>query len=159
MSHSLRNRSIFCALAVITACPPWLSAEPQYATLTPIHHLVVIFQENVSFDHYFATYPYAANPPGEPVFQFRSDIPVPAVNGLSQELLSDNPNSAPPFRLDRSQSYTCDQDHGYTAEQKAFDYGFMDRFVEETGSGTATWDQALPFHRMTSELAPIRPTA
>ncbi len=25
---------------------------------TPIQHLVVIFQENVSFDHYFGTYPY-----------------------------------------------------------------------------------------------------
>ena len=36
------------------------------ATTTPIEHLVVIFQENVSFDHYFATYPNAANPAGEP---------------------------------------------------------------------------------------------
>mgnify|MGYP001597532504 CR=1 FL=1 len=26
-------------------------------TATPIRHLVVIFQENVSFDHYFGTYP------------------------------------------------------------------------------------------------------
>ena len=31
-------------------------------TATPIKHLVVIFQENVSFDHYFATYPHATNP-------------------------------------------------------------------------------------------------
>ncbi len=35
-------------------------------TATPIKHLVVIYDENVSFDHYFATYPKAANPPGEP---------------------------------------------------------------------------------------------
>ncbi len=34
-------------------------------TTTPIQHLVVIFQENVSYDHYFATYPVAANPAGE----------------------------------------------------------------------------------------------
>ncbi|MGN6628618.1 MAG: alkaline phosphatase family protein, partial [Candidatus Nitrosocosmicus sp.] len=34
-------------------------SNPQ--TKTPIKHLVVIFQENVSFDHYFGTYPYAAN--------------------------------------------------------------------------------------------------
>ena len=33
---------------------------------TPIKHLVVIFQENVSFDHYFGTYPVALNPHGEP---------------------------------------------------------------------------------------------
>ena len=29
-------------------------------TATPIKHVVVIFQENVSFDHYFGTYPHAA---------------------------------------------------------------------------------------------------
>ena len=33
---------------------------------TPIKHLVVIFQENHSFDGYFATYPVAANPPDQP---------------------------------------------------------------------------------------------
>ena len=32
-------------------------------TSTPITHLVIIFQENVSFDHYFGTYPNALNPP------------------------------------------------------------------------------------------------
>jgi len=26
-------------------------------TATPIKHLVVIFDENISFDHYFGTYP------------------------------------------------------------------------------------------------------
>src|SRR5271168_4680673 len=31
------------------------------ATSTPIKHLVVIFQENESFDHYFGTYPNAEN--------------------------------------------------------------------------------------------------
>ena len=34
------------------------------ATASPIKHLVVIFQENVSFDHYFATYPTAADTDG-----------------------------------------------------------------------------------------------
>ena len=33
-------------------------------TATPIKHLVVIFDENESFDHYFGTYPYAANTDG-----------------------------------------------------------------------------------------------
>ena len=35
------------------------------STTTPIKHVVIIFQENVSFDHYFATYPVATNPAGE----------------------------------------------------------------------------------------------
>ena len=39
----------------------------EVSTTTPIKHLVVIFQENVSFDHYFATYPQAANTDGTTV--------------------------------------------------------------------------------------------
>src|SRR5215470_18307987 len=100
---------------------------------TPIKHLVVIFQENVSFDHYFATYPIAANPPGGP--QFVADDDTPSVNGLSDALLTANPNSVQPFRLDRSQAATCDQDHDYTHEQRAFDFGLMDKFPETVGVG------------------------
>lgn len=52
------------------------------AVATPIKHVVVIFQENVSFDHYFATYPYALNSEGgEPVFV--SSRRTPNVNGLN----------------------------------------------------------------------------
>ena len=32
---------------------------------TPIKHVVVLFNENVSFDHYFGTYPNAANTDGK----------------------------------------------------------------------------------------------
>jgi len=101
-----------------------------FETATPIKHIVVIFQENVSFDHYFATYPVAANPSGEPAFQARAGTPT--VNGLGDFLLNHNPNSANPARLDRSQPLTCDQDHAYGAEQKAFDGGLMDKFVQFT---------------------------
>ena len=31
-------------------------------TATPIKHIVIIFGENRSFDHYFGTYPNALNP-------------------------------------------------------------------------------------------------
>jgi len=64
---------------------------------TPIKHVVVIFQENVSFDHYFGTYPRAANPGGEPRFTATTD--TPSVNGLDNSLLTNNPNAAKPFRL------------------------------------------------------------
>ena len=101
-------------------------------TTTPITHLVVIFQENVSFDHYFATYPDAANPAGEPTFTPKPD--TPSVNGLNDSLLApNNPNSVQPFRFDRSQYETNSQDHGYTHEQQAYDHGLMDMFVEKTG--------------------------
>ena len=67
-----------------------LASASARAETTPIRHLVVIFQENVSFDHYFATYPNAANPPGEPRFVPRSGTPT--VSGLSAGLLTRNPN-------------------------------------------------------------------
>src|SRR5689334_12393601 len=62
------------------AAPPAHSTSPSRTT-TPIKHLVVIFDENVSFDHYFATYPNATNPSGEPAFRAASD--TPSVNGLN----------------------------------------------------------------------------
>src|SRR5487761_1616139 len=102
------------------------------ATATPIKHLVVIFNENVSFDHYFATYPKAANTDGQ---RFVAQPGTPTVNGLSAELLTNNPNLSNPQRLDPAQAVTCDQDHGYTAEQAAFDHGLMDAFVQHTGHG------------------------
>ncbi len=107
------------------------------ATTTPIKHLVVIYQENVSFDHYFATYPSASNPAGEP--RFTAAAGTPTVNGLNSALLApNNPNSAQPFRLGRDQAQTCDQDHTYTDEQKAFNSGLMDQFVETVGRGAGT---------------------
>lgn len=109
-------------------------------TATPIQHLVIVFQENVSFDHYFGTYPNATNPPGEP--QFHAKPGTPTVNGLTPALLTHNPNLNPangsgaanPFRLDRSQAVTADQDHDYAAEQQAFDFGAMDLFPLRVGT-------------------------
>jgi phospholipase C len=120
-------------------------------TATPIQHLVVIFQENVSFDHYFATYPIALNPSGEPRFKASADTPT--VNGLGTlvagqpdgVLLTHNPNAnnpangsnaINPFRLDRSQASTCDQDHNYGDEQAAFDQDLMDMFPASVGTGS-----------------------
>ena len=118
------------------------------ATKTPIKHVVVIFGENVSFDHYFGTYPKAANlGGGEPTFTAADGTPT--VNGLTDALLSDqNPNvtnadnaaagdPTPPFRLTRAQAYTASQNHGYTAEQQAYDDGKMDLFPKYTGAATA----------------------
>jgi phospholipase C len=119
-------------------------ADHSSATATPIQHLVVIFQENVSFDHYFGTYPVATNPDGEPTF--KAEPSTPTVNGLNNPLLTVNPNLNPangaaasnPFRLDRSQAVTTDQDHDYSAEQRAFDAGLMDLFPLDAGSGART---------------------
>lgn len=114
-------------------------------TATPIEHLVVIYQENVSFDHYFATYPKATNPAGEPAFHAKAG--TPGVNNLANaNLLTNNPNdtnplngagAADPFRLDRTQAATADQIHSYTPEQEAEDNGAADLFPKYTGKGTS----------------------
>jgi phospholipase C len=102
-------------------------------TKTPIKHVVVIFFENESFDHYFGTYPSATNSDNEPRFVARDD--TPAVNNLlSNNLLTNNPNLRPPYRMDRSEAFSCDMDHDYTDEQKAVNGGLMDKFVQSTAS-------------------------
>jgi phospholipase C len=53
-------------LAVMLTSSVVASPENDSRTATPIQHVVVIFQENVSHDHYFATYPVAATPAGAP---------------------------------------------------------------------------------------------
>jgi phospholipase C len=148
------RRTMALLLALTTALGP--TAAPAFAasaakqtrkapaTATPIQHLVVIFQENVSFDHYFGTYPVATNPAGEPPFHAAPNTPT--VNGLTNALLTFNPNLNPangaaaanPFRLDHTQAVTTDQDHSYTAEQQAFDAGLMDLFPVDTGFAANT---------------------
>jgi phospholipase C len=89
---------------------------------------VVIFDENISFDHYFGTYPNAANPPGKP--PFFAEPGTPAVNNLTNTLLQHNPDAAAPFRLDRSEAVTCDNDNHYKDEQEAYDGGLLNEFSE-----------------------------
>jgi phospholipase C len=121
---------------------PATAGENHDGTATPIKHVVVIFQENVSFDHYFATYPKAVNTPGETqqgtgtkaatftaARNTPKDINTLATAGL---LAPNNPNSVQPARLSPMQAVTCDQDHGYAAEQKAYNGGAMDKFVQFT---------------------------
>ncbi|WP_076260135.1 phospholipase C [Intrasporangium flavum] len=116
------------------------------STSTPIKHVVVIFGENISFDHYFATYPHAANRSGEtlqgtttpaPAFHAAPNTPRRIATLAHDGLLAPgNPNAAQPTRLSPGQAVTCDQDHTYTNEQKAFDAGAMDRFVEYVSKDT-----------------------
>jgi phospholipase C len=124
--------SVVSATAAVTTVATTSTTNPP--TATPIKHLVVIYQENVAFDHYFATYPKAANPDGEP--RFLSSPNTPSINGLTTAgLLTNNTNLANPFRLDRSQATLislCNPDHDYTALQKSFNGGLMDKFVENS---------------------------
>jgi phospholipase C len=134
MHDFFRKALAMVAAAGLTLLPARSAFADNAPTATPIKHLVVLFQENVSFDHYFGAYPNATNPAGEPAFHARPGTPT--VNGYTDTLLTNNPNLNPangagatnPFRLDPSQAVTKDQSHGYTTEQEAFDAGAMDLF-------------------------------
>ncbi len=149
--HFRRLAAVLTATALLVAAPGsvWAGSNDRdnqnrngrnsdgaaaYATTTPIKHAVVIFQENISFDHYFGTYPYATNPTTETPFQAKENTPT-VNNLLGGGLLTENPNSTQPFRMDPTMSVTCDQNHSYGPEQTADDHGLMDRFPESTGSG------------------------
>src|SRR6202167_5360497 len=169
-THWFLTAPVAVSLAIMGHSTP---ASAQVPT-APIQHVVVIFGENESFDHYFGVYPKALNPPGEPRFIAKQG--TPAVNGYTDGLLFNNPNAlntlngdgaTNPFRLDRSQAATADQDHDYTPEQEAFHNGLMDLFPKFTGTPgpppnrqttnglvmgyydgntvTAYWDYAQPY--------------
>jgi len=137
-------------------------------TATPVKHLVVIFQENISYDHYFGTYPNAQNNPGETPFKAKKNTPInnnlltplDVNNGFQPlvgvNLLTSNPNSnanapvAPnnqrhngadasnPFRLSPSQAETADQGHNDMPEQAAYNNGNMDGFPAWVGTAGGT---------------------
>jgi phospholipase C len=121
-------------------------------TATPIKHLVVIFQENVSFDHYFGTYPMAQNNSGETPFHASSHTPK-SINTLLTpldvnnhfvplvgfDLINKNPNgplgsgaiingadASNPFRLGPSQALTSDRNvelrAAFCAERQCLDH-------------------------------------
>ena len=75
----------FLAGVVLSQAAAQSASGTSKPTATPVKHLVVIFDENVSFDHYFATYPNALNPPHETPFKALAG--TPRVNGLTPQLL------------------------------------------------------------------------
>ena len=72
-----------------------------FPTTTPIKHVVVIFQENVSFDHYFGTYPHAKPNDNGTRFFLGPKEDTPRVNNLvTSGLLEHKYNATNPFRID-----------------------------------------------------------
>jgi phospholipase C len=125
------------ALTVLGSNAPGWAAAPAAAqgghssTATPIKHVVVLFDENISFDHYFATYPKAANTDGTK-FTASKNTPKDIDTLAHAGLLKKNPNQYAPKRLSPSQAMTCDQNHSYGPEQYAYDGGKADQFVQNT---------------------------
>jgi phospholipase C len=151
-------------IAVLTAAVTFSSTAAEYKrhfhTATPIKHVVVIFGENISFDHYFGTYPHAENNPGETPFHASPWTPG-SINTLltpldvtkhfepllNVDLLNHNPNSPQgigaainganatnPYRLGPPEAATSDQNHADTPEQNAYNNGLVDGFPAFVGN-------------------------
>jgi phospholipase C len=175
-SRTIISGCLAAAFAAVTGqavADDWRGPQPGF-TATPIKHLVVIFQENISYDHYFGTYPNAMNLHGEtpfhafPITPPNNNLVTPLdvdhdfrpIAGL--HLLTNNPNSnanapaAPnntrhngtdasnPFRLSPSQATTADQGHNDMPEQAAYNNGNMDGFPAWTGSAGSAAVGPLP---------------
>lgn len=93
---------------------PAPAQQPARRTQSPIQHVVVIFQENVSFDRYFGTYPGAAGfPGGDP-----RGVPPQADGRL-------------PYKATAGEA-AHDVPHDYQTMIREFDQGKMDRFSSES---------------------------
>src|SRR2546428_7322239 len=120
----MRAKSVAFALALIAVGlgPTPMTAERHHrSTRTPVKHLIVLFDENRPFDHYFGTYPHAENRTGET--PFRACRHTPRVNGFTRDLLENNPNLHNPIRLGPTQAVQCSQIHNYDREQRAGEQG------------------------------------
>jgi phospholipase C len=136
--------------------PGHVDPAATYATTTKVKHLVVVFGENISFDHYFGTYPNAASASTVGGAPFHAASGTPSANNLvtpmdptqgftsiDAGLLTSNPTAANaangagavnPFLLTYSQAATRDQGHNYFPEQLADNSGGMDLFPLWTGA-------------------------
>jgi len=122
--------------------------DPPAGSLADIEHIVILMQENRSFDHYFGTMPGVRGfadpaairlPDGHPVFY----QPRPAQAG---------PGYLTPFHYDTrttSAQATPGTDHSWPTQHEAWNNGAMDQWVAAKGPYTMGYfTQAdIPFHR------------
>jgi phospholipase C len=110
-----------CGGIVSTPAPPGGSLG--CAKLTDIEHVVIIIQENRSFDHYFGIYP-GVRGFSDQSLAFQQPYPGNTTNPPIGKLL--------PFHLDTTKTdaaCTHDIDHGWVTQHLSWDGGAMDGFV------------------------------
>lgn len=142
---STRNKFIrillLLVLAVLSMPAPEVSAvaQVQAETTTPIKHLIVVMQQNHTFDNYFGTYPGANGVPPD------TCMPVSLSDPDSTDCIA-------PFRID---DYPLeDLNHSDTTFQYQYQDGKMNGFVEALNrlnqDGTLAMgyydDQAIPYY-------------
>ena len=124
MSRSLRRVLAFAvgAFTVMAAGPVFTmvqaTAESDNGTHSPIKHTIILYQENISFDHYFGTYGHGSN-----------GIPAGSTLTHTNGTQTWGPY-APTQLLGTTQSRTCDVDHSYTDMIRMVNGGAMDQYLQ-----------------------------
>src|ERR1700680_1046321 len=84
---------------------------------SPIQHTIILYQENISFDHYFGTYGHGSHG-------------IPAGATLTHTSGGQSWGPYAPTQLNALQSRTCDVDHNYSNMIRMANHGAMDMFLQ-----------------------------
>jgi phospholipase C len=131
--------AVLVAAVLLSAGAPAAAAPPDPATSTPIKHVVMLMQDNHSFDNYFGTYPGADGIP----------------SGACQPVRLGGAGASPcvqPFHLGSSPAE--DLSHGLGVQRRQYNDGAMNGFVAafrrlgQDGSSTMGYydGQDIPYY-------------
>src|SRR5207244_2170360 len=118
-SMALRSR-VICVVAAVATTTPFLvlgpAALPSHAAARPIKHILVLMQENRSFDSYFGKLHVQGQPAATPE-------PLDAKNP--------NPSGGSPIHAYHKHRYceVADLDHSWNGAHHEYDHGRMDGFT------------------------------
>jgi phospholipase C len=120
-----------------------IPASRRFGSIEDVEHVVILIQENRSFDHYFGTM--------RGVRGFGDPHPVTLPSGKSVWHQSDGTRDILPFRPDLDDlglAFIQDLDHGWDGGHAAFNGGNYDRWVPTKTSTTMAHLQRsdMPFH-------------
>jgi phospholipase C len=127
--------------AMVLATATSAGAESPDKTRSAIKHTIVLYQENISFDHYFGTYGHGS-----------SGIPGGSTLFHTNATQTYGPYS--PTQLGSSQFRTCDVDHNYSDMIRMVNHGAMDQFLQFGNNKTVGPSSTCPTFEAASAGAP-----
>jgi len=111
-----------------------------YPILDKVNHVVVIVQENRSFDHYFGTYPDPTGQTSTPGVGFPGYPPGPCIPDSLKDPSGPCVNPSLPTPVDRDE--VPDLGHGVGNASEDIDGGKMDGFMASESSSSPTYPDA-----------------
>jgi len=120
--HARNRGAASLVIAVLAACTPGATSSPPAPQgVQKIQHIVIVMQENRSFDSYFGTFPGADGIPRNAAGDFSVCLPDPQAGACAK-----------PHHDPKNEDY--DAPHSAVAYKADVDGGTMDGFVREAES-------------------------